>query len=89
MVKNKADTPRSFNVKTERGNLRRNRRHLIKTNENPDDINVEQDVFYDCQTPDEQVDQTPVLENQDTQAYVTRSGRTVNKPNRYGDYVYS
>ena len=40
MVEGKADTPRSYNIHTDRGQrLHRNRRHLVKTTE----------IFYDCQ----------------------------------------
>ena len=46
-VESKAKTPRSYVIRTERGQkLRRNRRHLMKTTENRSD---EPEIFYDCQ----------------------------------------
>ena len=47
MVEGKADTPRSYNIHTDRGQrLHRNRRHLVKTTENRI---PEPEIFYDCQ----------------------------------------
>ena len=47
VVVQKADTPRSYHVQTQRGSYRRNRKHLIKTNENP--TNIDRDLDFDDQ----------------------------------------
>ena len=77
MVESKADTPRSYNISTDRGQqLRRNRRHLMKTTENRV---PEPDVFYDCQEEiqnDNSVSNNNIS-NQEATKKFTSSGREV------------
>ena len=83
----KADTPRSYNISTDRGQrLRRNRRLLMKATENRV---PEPDVFYDCQEEiqnDNSVS-TNNISNQDTTKRYTSSGREVKIPKKYEDFV--
>ena len=89
-VESKAKTPRSYVIRTERGQkLRRNRRHLMKTTENCSD---EPEIFYDCQqevsnnnnsSSDEQSSNT--VPQDDSKKY-TSSGREVKLPKRFEDY---
>ena len=89
-VESKAKTPRSYVIRTERGQkLRRNRRHLMKTTENRSD---EPEIFYDCQqevsnnnnsSSDEQSSNT--VPQDDSKKY-TSSGREVKLPKRFEDY---
>ena len=44
-VVQKADTPRSYHIETQRGSYRRNRKYLMKTNENP--TNIDRDLDFD------------------------------------------
>ena len=89
-VESKAKTPRSYVIRTERGQkLRRNRRHLMKTTENRSD---EPEIFYDCQqevsnnnnsSSDEQSSNT--VPQDDSKKY-TSSGREVKLPKRFEGY---
>ena len=87
MVESKADTPRSYNISTDRGQqLRRNRRHLMKTTENRV---PEPDVFYDCQEEiqnDNSVSNNNIS-NQEATKKFTSSGREVKIPKQYDDFV--
>ena len=87
MVQSKADTPRSYNISTDRGQqLRRNRRHLMKTTENRV---PEPDVFYDCQEEiqnDNLVSNTNIS-NPNATKMLPSSGREVKIPKKYDDIV--
>ena len=87
IVESKADTPRSYNISTDRGQqLRRNRRHLMKTTENRV---PEPDVFYDCQEEiqnDNSVSNNNIS-NQEATKKFTSSGREVKIPKKYDDFV--
>ena len=87
MVESKADTPRSYNISTDRGQrLRRNRRHLMKTTENRV---PEPDVFYECQEEiqnDSSISNNNIS-NQDATKKFTSSGREVKIPKKYEDFV--
>ena len=87
MVESKADTPRSYNISTDRGQqLRRNGRHLMKTTEHRV---PEPDVFYDCQEKiqnDNSVSNNNIS-NQDATKRFTSSGREVKIPKKYDDFV--
>ena len=86
--------PRSYKVETERGEYRRNRRHLLRTeepkasefedtapsNEDLTDTEVEVSGAGDMHNPRS----TPVKMSMAT---TTRSGRTVREPPRFKDYV--
>lgn len=96
VVVDKAQEPRSYNIRTERGQcLRRNRRDLLKTSEKKETIkeDVEPEVFYECpenvvqneSTPQEKENGFPPPSNIKT----TSSGRVVNLPRRYEDFVMS
>ena len=87
VVTDHANTPRSYHVRTERGEYRGNRKHLMKTNEIPIriDDNLEDDYetnVDDCTQSDEWEPSTS-----ETKLYVTRYGRTVKTPARFKDYV--
>ena len=47
VVVQKADTPRSYHVQTQRVSYRRNRKYHMKTNENP--TNIDKDLDFDDQ----------------------------------------
>ena len=47
VVVQKADTPLSYHVQTQRVSYRRNRKYLMKTNENP--TNIDKDLDFDDQ----------------------------------------
>ena len=73
----KADTPRSYHVQTQRGSYRRNRKHLMKMNENP--TNIDRDLDFDVKGGEQVEDNTQSMEPQGdvsgAKPYVTRSGR--------------
>lgn len=87
VVLSKCQEPRSYNVKTQSGSeLRRNRQHLLKTNEtrltrefNSDMENIQQ------KTAEPEVTSEPVR----TEEKVTSSGRVVKMPKRFEEYVMS
>ena len=91
IVENKAPEPRSYTVKTDRGQMfRRTRQHLLKTNEQRSlEIPAEMNVDFDQQ--DQQL--APEADNKTTQETVqppervTSSGCVVKMPRRYEDYV--
>lgn len=91
-VESKADTPRSYNIQTDKGQkLRRNRRHLMKTKENR--IPEQQEIFYDCQE-EIQSDKTAIYDkytsdsvSQNDSRKFTSSGREVKIPKKYEDFV--
>ena len=89
VVVQKADTPRSYHVQTQRGSYRRNRKHLMKTNENP--TNIDRDLDFDDQGGEQVENNTQSIEPQENASgakpYVTRSGRVVRIPERFKDYV--
>ena len=82
MGESKAETPRSYNISTNRGQrLRRNRRHLMKTTEKRI---PEPDVFYDCQEEiqsDNSISNDNIS-NQDTTKKFTSCGREVKIPKK-------
>ena len=82
-VESKVKTPRSYVIRTERGQkLRRNRRHLMKTTENRSDCQQEVSNNNDSSS-DEQSSNT--VQQDDSKKY-TSSGREVKLPKRYEDY---
>lgn len=89
VVVENASTPRSYHVRTADGKYRRNRRHLMKTNEKP--IINDNDDFNDDNYDDKIENYTQSDKQEDNQSdnklYVTRSGRTVKMPERFRDYV--
>lgn len=91
MVESKANTPRTYNIQTDKGQLlRRNRRHLMKTTENRIS---EPEIFYDCQeevnsdknSVSDKNTSNSVSQN-DTRKF-TSSGREVKMPKKYDDFV--
>lgn len=92
IVESKADTPRSYVIRTDKGQkLRRNRRHLLKTTENR--TTDQPETFYDCQE-DIQNDRNYTSNNefsnsvpQNETGKFTSGGREVKMPKRYEDYV--
>lgn len=90
-VEQRADTPRSYVIQTEKGQkLRRNRRHLLKTSENRSE---EPEIFYDCQENISSKNSSNFVEQpssnisqSDSKKY-TSSGRQVKMPMRFDDYV--
>ena len=87
VVTDRANTPRSYHVRTERGEYRRNRRHLMKTNEMPirSDDRIEDD--YDTNVDDSTQSDEWEPSTSEPKPYVTRYGRTVKTPVRFKDYV--
>ena len=89
VVVQKADTPRSYHVQPQPGSYRRNRKRIMKTNENP--TNIDRDLDFDDQGGEQVEDNTQSMEPQGNasgaQPYVTRSGRVVRIPVRFKDYV--
>ena len=90
-VEQRADTPRSYVIQTEKGQkLRRNRRHLLKTSENRSE---EPEIFYDCQenisskNSSNFVEQPSSKISQSDSKKYTSSGRQVKMPMRFDDYV--
>ena len=79
VVTDHADTPRSYHVRTERGEYRRNRKHLMKTNEIPirSDDNLEDD--YETNEDDSTQSDAREPSTSDAKPYVTRYGRTVKR----------
>ena len=83
-VKQEAGTPRSYIVQTETGQkLRRNRRHILKTNEPPPGTITEQDP----EQPDTPNAEANTPEPPNTPAEPRRSNRTRNAPARFRDFV--
>ena len=84
-VVRKTEKPRSFIVKTKTGEIRRNRKHLIKTNENPPEHEASDMMNWKDANPDNnQVEPEPEPPNVHVeQRVVTRSGRQINPPRRY------
>ena len=87
MVESKADTPRLYNISTDRGQrLHRNRRHLMKTTENRV---PEPDVFHDCQEEiqnDNSVSNSNIS-NQNATKMFTSSGREMKNLKKYDNFV--
>ena len=72
-----ANTPRSYYVRTERGEYRRNGKHLMKTNEIPIRSDDRLDDDYESNVDDSiQLDEQEPSTSE-TKPYVTRYGRTV------------
>ena len=90
-------SPRSYKVETERGEYRRNRRHLLRTEESQiPEITTTPEVLNDEDLTDTEVEPFSVRvahENPVTPptgmstATTTRSGRTIREPQRFKDYV--
>ena len=90
-------SPRSYKVETERGEYRRNRRHLLRTEESQiPEITPTPEVSNDEDLTDTEVEPSSVRvahENPVTPptgmstATTTRSGRTIKEPQRFKDYV--
>ena len=84
-----AHTPRSYHVETKRGSYRRNRKNLVKTHENP--INIDRDFGFDDQDGEHIEENTQSLGPQGDDSvpkpYVTPSGRVVRVPEGFKDYV--
>ena len=89
VVTDHANTPRLYHVRTERGEYRRNRKHLMKTNETPirSDDKLEDD--YETNVDDGTQSDEREPSTSETKPYVTRYGRTVKTPARFKDYVMS
>ena len=84
-------SPRSYKVETERGEYRRNRQHLLRTEESQIP-----EVSQDEDRTDTELEPSSVgvaHENPVTpptrmpSATTTRSGRTIREPQRFKDYV--
>ena len=90
-------SPRSYEVETERGEYRRNRRHLLSTEESQiPEITPTLEVSNEEHLTDTEVEQSSVRvahENPVTPptgmstGTTTRSGRTIREPQRFKDYV--
>ena len=90
-------SPRSYKVETERGEYRRNRRHLLRTEESQiPEIPPTPEVSNDEDLTDTEVEPSSVRvahENPVTPptgmstATTTRSVRTIREPQRFKDYV--
>ena len=88
-------TPRSYLIQTDRGTLRRNRRHLRPTFlpvQQPDETESkqasEQPSSPLCSHPDSPVRETvPAEPGGQDQAQVTSSGRVIRPPDRFKDFV--
>ena len=90
-------SPRSYKVETERGEYRRNRRHLLRTEESQiPEITPTPDVSNDEDLTDTEVEPPSVTvahENPGTppagmsMATTTRSGRTIRELQEFKDYV--
>ena len=87
VVTDHTNTPRSYHVRTERGEYRRNRKHLMKINEIPirSDGNLEDD--YETNVDDNTQSDEREPSTSKPKPYVTRYGRTVKTPARFKDYV--
>lgn len=90
IVSEPADTPRSYHVETPEGvRYRRNRKHLLKTNETPPDHPM--DVEVSAQSPAVTDEPEPLLPGTQTVSPATHqkrtSGRTTRKPSWLKDYV--
>lgn len=83
-VVKEAPEPRSYFIKTDKQTtVRRNRRHLLKTNEkfDLDDSSDQESLLRENTHFEDQPTNTNELSNEHMQQ--TRSGRTVRKPNRF------
>ena len=84
-------SPRSYQVETEKGVYRRNRRHLLKTEESQTPDVTTDDVPMEIESDAVPVATTP--DNPETQPVempvttTTRSGRTIREPERFKDYI--
>ena len=87
IVEGKADTPRSYNISTHKGQrLRINRRHLMKTTENRI---PEPEIFYDCheEIQNDKSVSNANISNEDVSRKITSRGREVKLPKKYEDFV--
>ena len=73
-VVRRADTPRSYIVRVNGGQYRRNRRHIVRMLQAPPELDFE-------------IQQDPVHHIPDTQQQGTRPQRTINPPAWQEDYV--
>lgn len=89
-------SPRSYMVETERGEYRRNRRHLLRTKESDPGNHSYTGSPIDEDLTDTEVEPASVIvahENPVTpptgmsMAITPRSGRTIREPQRFKDYV--
>jgi hypothetical protein len=99
VVQSLHDTPRSFVVKTEEGGmLRRNRRHLIKSQESPPDCNPPLDDIPSAPDLPAVLDSPDVVASSSASSNAnsvppagilktSRSGRVVKPPVRFRDFV--
>ncbi|CAC5382214.1 unnamed protein product [Mytilus coruscus] len=80
------DQPRSYTIQTPFGNMyRRNTKHILKTNENFENVSLEDEIPYELPNEDTVIDKEK--SDNSEQPYTTRSGRTIRPPVRYKDYV--
>ena len=88
VVESKSQEPRSYIVKTESGQqLRRNRRHILKTNEDRrTDNNTEDYIEITDQEIQSQNEENRNVENENIQVNKTSSGRVVKLPKKFEDY---
>ena len=84
-------SPRSYQVETEKRVYRRNRRHLLKTEESQTPDVTTEDVPMEIESDAVPVATTP--DNPETQPVempvttTTRSGRTIREPERFKDHI--
>ncbi|CAC5418933.1 unnamed protein product [Mytilus coruscus] len=77
--------PRSYTIQTPYGNTyRRNTKHIIKTNENFENVSLDDEIPYELPNEDTVIEKEK--SDNSEQPYTTRSGRTIRPPIRYKDY---
>ena len=89
-------SPRSYKVETERGEYRRNRQHLLRTEESQiPEITPTPEVSNDEDLTDTEVERSsvrvahenPVTPTGMSMATTMRTGRTIREPQRFKDYI--
>jgi len=94
VVLRKCDTPRSYIVQTDKGELRRNRHHLKPVHVASGTPSKEVEVVTEGDTGvtspvanGDQLPATTAVATPKTPVRVTRCGRTVKPPDKYGEYI--
>ena len=85
VITNQHDQPRSYTFQTPYGNkYRRNANHLTRTNENFENISLDNEIAFEHSNGDTNINKENQSNNSE-KLYTTRSGRTVRPPIRYKD----
>ncbi|CAC5369073.1 unnamed protein product [Mytilus coruscus] len=86
VITDQHDQPRSYTIQTPYGNTyRRNTKHIMKTNENFENVSLDDEIQYELPNEDTVIEKEK--SDNSEQPYTTRSGITIRPPIIYKDYV--